>query len=160
MVIEKATQKKLSNYLSESFWKPLGMQTSALWQLDSKKSGLEKAYCCIASNARDFAKFGKLYNHFGNWNGKQLLDSSFVKKSIEPRFKKSPQYGYGFWLSDFKGKEIFSMRGILGQYVIGIPEDNLIIVRLGHKRQARPEGKKFPADFYTYIEESYKMLQN
>lgn len=160
MVIEKATQKKLSNYLSESFWQPLGMQTSALWQLDSKKSGLEKAYCCIASNARDFAKFGKLYSNFGNWNGKQLLDSSFVKKSIEPRFKESPQYGYGFWLSNFKGKEIFSMRGILGQYVIGIPEDNLIIVRLGHKRQARPEGKKFPADFYTYIEESYKMLQN
>ncbi|WP_121666003.1 serine hydrolase domain-containing protein [Mesonia aquimarina] len=160
MVIEKATQKKLSNYLSESFWKPLGMQTSALWQLDSKKSGLEKAYCCIASNARDFAKFGKLYSHFGNWNGKQLLDSSFVKKSIEPRFKESPQYGYGFWLSNFKNKKIFSMRGILGQYVISIPEDDLIIVRLGHKRQTRPEGKTFPADFYTYIEESYKMFQN
>ncbi|MDR6299701.1 serine hydrolase domain-containing protein [Mesonia maritima] len=160
MVIEKATEKKLSNYLSESFWKPLGMQTAALWQLDSKKSGLEKSYCCISSNARDFAKFGKLYSNFGNWNGKQLLDSAFVKKSIEPRFKDSPQYGYGFWLSDFKGKKIFSMRGILGQYVMSIPEDDIIIVRLGHHREPHPEGKTFPADFYTYIEESYKMLDN
>ena len=63
MVIEKATGKNLSQYLSESFWKPLGMHESALWQLDSEESGMEKAYCCIASNARDFAKFGKLYSN-------------------------------------------------------------------------------------------------
>jgi CubicO group peptidase (beta-lactamase class C family) len=28
---------------------------------------------------RDFARFGKLMLHCGNWDGVQILDSSFVK---------------------------------------------------------------------------------
>jgi len=136
------------------------MHESALWQLDSEESGMEKAYCCIASNARDFAKFGKLYSNQGNFEGKQLLDSSFIQKSILPRFKETPFYGYGFWLSNFMKKKIFAMRGILGQYVISIPEDQLIIVRLGRQRGKKLEDKKFTQDFYTYIRESYKMLNN
>ena len=158
MVIEKATGKNLSQYLSESFWKPLGMHESALWQLDSEESGMEKAFCCLASNARDFAKFGRLYAHQGNFRGKQLLDSSFVKNSTEPRFTETPYYGYGFWLSNFMHKKIVVMRGILGQYVISIPEDKVIIVRLGYQRGERLADKKFTKDFYTYIRESYKMM--
>ena len=49
------------------------------------------------------------------------------------------------------------MRGILGQYVITIPEDNVIIVRLGHKRGQFVD-KPFTQDFYTYIEEAYSMM--
>jgi len=158
MVIEKATQKSLSNYLSESFWEPLGMHEDALWQLDSEESGMEKAFCCLASNARDFAKFGRLYAHQGNFRGRQLLDSSFVQKSTEPRFAETPFYGYGFWLSNFMHKKIVVMRGILGQYVISIPEDKVVIVRLGHQRGERLADKKFTKDFYTYIRESYKMI--
>ena len=158
LVIEKATGKNLSNYLAEGFWKPMGMQNEALWQLDSEESGMEKAYCCIASNARDFAKFGKLYSQYGKWNGQQLVDSSFVATSIKPKFKETPFYGYGFWLSNFMEKEIFTMRGILGQYVISIPEDNLIIVRLGHQRGERVKGENYNHDFFTYIRESYHML--
>ncbi|HET8854349.1 MAG TPA: serine hydrolase [Salinimicrobium sp.] len=158
MVISKATGRSLSEYLSENFWKPMGMRNNALWQLDSRESGLEKAYCCIASNARDFAKIGKLYNDFGQWEGKQLLDSAYVAKSIRPRFAESPYYGYGFWLTEFRGKEIFYMRGILGQYVIVVPEDDLIIVRLGHERGPKKEGKHHPEDLYGYLNESYKML--
>jgi len=159
MILEKATEKKLYNYLSESFWQPLGFTSEALWQVDDKEHKMVKAYCCIASNARDFARFGKLYKDKGKWNGKQVLDSAFVAKSIHPRFNESPQYGYGFWLSDYLEKDIFVMRGILGQFVITIPEDNLIIVRLGNKHGKHTE-KPFTEDFYTYINEVYKMLGN
>ncbi len=160
MVLEKATGKTLSRYLSESFWKPMGMKNDALWQLDSEESGLEKAYCCIASSARDFARFGKLFKNYGKWNGKQLLDSTFVATAIRPRFEDSPQYGYGFWLSDYKEKDIFYMRGILGQYVIAIPEDDLIIVRLGHNLIKREENEDHSPDFFIYIDETYKMLNH
>ena len=61
MVIEKATGTSLSDYLSQKFWSSMGAETIALWQIDSKESGMEKAYCCIAATARDFARFGKLY---------------------------------------------------------------------------------------------------
>ena len=33
------------------------------------------------------------------------------------------------WISDYKDKHIFSMRGILDRYVISIPEDDLVIVQ-------------------------------
>lgn len=159
MVLQKATKKQLSDYLYEKFWNPMGAENPAFWQLDDSENRLVKAYCCIGSNARDFARFGKLYKDFGKWNGRQLLDSAFVAKSITPRFPESPEYGYGFWLSDHLEKKIFAMRGILGQYVIVIPEDDLIIVRLGHHR-----GKKtdlpFSSDFYVYVEEAYEMLKN
>jgi CubicO group peptidase (beta-lactamase class C family) len=160
MVIEKATGKKLYDYLTESFWKPLGSENPALWQVDSEAHDLVKAYCCIASNAKDFARFGKLYKDHGKWNGKQLLDSAFVAKSITPRFAESPQYGYGFWMQKRDGKSFFMMRGHLGQYVIVEPEDNIIIVRLGHQKSPDAASQIFSDDISIYIEEAYKMLNN
>ncbi len=160
MVIEKATGKSLSTYLSESFWGPMGMEHDAIWQLDSEDSGMEKAYCCIASNARDFARFGLLFKNKGVFAGKRILSEEFTDLITKPRFENGDMYGYGFWLSDHLNKKIFAMRGILGQYVIVIPEDDLIIVRLGHERGQFVVGKSFTQDFFIYIEEVYKMIEN
>lgn len=156
MVIEKATGKSLADYVSENFWKPLGAENPALWQTDHP-NGLVKAYCCIASNARDFARIGKLYEHSGKWNGSQLLDSAFIAKSTTPRFAGSPQYGYGWWLAEYKSKKVFYMRGHLGQYVIVVPKDQLIIVRLGKGRLANVDGPH-SKDFWIYLDETYRML--
>ncbi len=159
MVLEKATGENISDYLGENFWEPMGMQSNALWQLDSEKYGMEKAFCCIASNARDFARFGKLFKDKGTWNGKTLLDSDFIEKMTKARFKESPEYGYGLWLTDYMDKEIFYMRGVHGQYVIVIPEDDLVIVRLGEKFIRKDDEKHYP-DFFRYIDETYKMLED
>ncbi|OUR98108.1 serine hydrolase [Flavobacteriales bacterium 33_180_T64] len=158
MVIEKATGKKLYDYFEESFWKPLGSENSTLWQVDSEAHDLVKAYCCIASNAKDFARFGKLYKDYGKWNGKQILDSAFVAKSVTPRFPESPEYGYGWWLRQMGDKHFFMMRGHLGQYVFVEPNDNIIIVRLGHQKSPDIGTKTFTDDIGLYIEEAYKML--
>lgn len=157
MVIEKATGKSLPEYVSENFWKPMGAENDALWQTDHQ-GGIVKAYCCIASDARDFARFGKLYKQYGKWNGNQILDSAFVAKSTTPRFPVSPQYGYGWWLSEYKDKKIFYMRGHLGQYVIVIPQDDLIIVRLGQHYIPSTVGSPHSDDFFIYIDETYRML--
>lgn len=159
MCVEKATGKYLSDYVSDSFWKPMGAENEALWQLDEAESGIEKAYCCIASNARDFARFGKLYKQNGKWNGTQVLDSAFIAKSLQPRFPDSPEYGYGWWLHTIKGKKLFYMRGHLGQFVIVIPEDDLIIVRLGHLKGVQTTTDAHSNDLYTYVEETYKMIE-
>jgi len=157
MIIQKASDIPLAEYLSQSFWRPLGASDDALWQLDDSDNRLAKTFCCISSNARDFSRFGKLYKDHGRWNGKQILDSTFVSKATKSRFEGEP-YGYGLWISDYKGKAIFLMRGILGQYVITIPEDNLIVTRLGHHR-SEILVDDFPTDFYIYIDEAYKMLE-
>ncbi|WP_298893479.1 serine hydrolase [uncultured Psychroserpens sp.] len=158
MVIEKATGKKLYDYFEESFWKPLGSENATLWQVDSEGHDLVKAYCCIASNAKDFARFGKLYKDHGKWNGKQILDSAFVAKSVRPRFPESPEYGYGWWLRQIGDKHFFMMRGHLGQYVFVEPNDNVIIIRLGHQKSPDIGTKTFTDDIGLYIEEGYKML--
>ena len=158
MVIEKATGKKLHNYFEESFWKPLGSENQTLWQVDSEAHDLVKAYCCIASNAKDFARFGKLYKDHGKWNGKQILDSAFVAKSLTPKF--DPVYGYGWWLKKHNGKDFKMMRGHLGQYVIVQPEDNVIIVRLGHQKSPDEGIGSYTKDISIYIDEAYKMMNN
>ncbi|NEV94613.1 serine hydrolase [Psychroflexus sp. YR1-1] len=158
MLIEKATGKKMYDYLSDSFWKPLGSQNSALWQVDSAEEDMVKAYCCLASNAKDFARFGKLYKDHGTWNGEQLLDSAFVATSLKPRFPSSPQYGYGWWLKTQNDKDFFMMRGHLGQYVIVQPEDDVIIVRLGHQKSPDAGIGAYTMDISLYIDEAYEMM--
>ncbi|ALU25318.1 MULTISPECIES: serine hydrolase domain-containing protein [Myroides] len=158
MVLEKATGKYMTDYISEYFWKPMGAENPALWQLDHEGDGVEKSYCCFTSNARDFARFGKLYKDEGLWNGDKILDSAFIRKSITPRFKDAPEYGYGWWLVNHKGQDFFYMRGHLGQFVIVSPKDNVIIVRLGHLKGLQTEEDPHSNDLYTYIDEAYNML--
>tara|TARA_R110000850_G_scaffold271031_2_gene404884 strand:- start:284636 stop:285775 length:1140 start_codon:yes stop_codon:yes gene_type:complete len=157
MVIEKASNRKIPEYFSEAFWKPLGAKNDALWQLDSEEHNMVKAYCCFASNALDFARFGKLYKDHGRFNEKQILDSAFVAKSINPRFEGAP-YGYGFWLGQSQGKDFFAMRGHLGQYVIVFPQENVMVVRLGHSKGDVDGIETYPENFIIYIEEAFKML--
>ena len=156
MVIEKATGTSLSDYLSQKFWSPMGAETLALWQIDSKESGMEKAYCCIAATARDFARFGKLYIDKGKWGDTEILDPSFVELSLKPVFDDSPFYGYGWWLYEYEGKKVFTMNGHRGQFVISFPDENIIIVRQGdfNNKGRVSEGS---GDLYQYISEGYKL---
>ena len=156
MIIEKATGTSLSNYLSQKFWDPMGAENLALWQIDSKESGMEKAYCCIAATARDFARFGKLYIDKGKWGDTEILDSSFVELSLNPVFDDSPFYGYGWWLYEYEGKKVFTMNGHRGQFVISFPDENIIIVRQGdfNNKGRVSEGS---GDLYQYISEGYKI---
>lgn len=158
MVLEKATKMPLANFVSKYFWQPMGMENDALWQIDHTTDGIEKAYCCIASNARDFARFGKLYLQDGIWNGQQILSSEFVQKSIEPRFADSTQYGYGWWLENYKNHAVYYMRGHLGQFVIVLPESDIIIVRLGHLKGLQTEENPHSEDLYIYIDEALAMV--
>ena len=156
MVLSEALPISLSEFLSTYFWKPMGAEKEALWQYNAK-DGVEKAYCCIASNALDFARFGKLYKDKGTWYGNSLLDSTYIATSTIPADPQSPEYGYGWWLGEYRNKNIVYMDGHLGQYVIAIPEDNIIIVRLGHATDKRKRTNPNSA-FYQYIDQAYKMM--
>ena len=156
MIIEKATGTSLSDYLSQKFWDPMGAENLALWQIDSEESGMEKAYCCIAATARDFARFGKLYIDKGKWGDTEILDSSFVELSLNPVFDDSPFYGYGWWLYEFEGKKVFTMNGHRGQFVISFPDENIIIVRQGDFNNKGRVSER-SGDLYQYISEGYKI---
>ncbi len=135
LIVEKATGKSLSQYASEKLWQPLGAEHPALWSTDHE-NGHEKAYCCFNSNARDFARIGKLMLDSGKINGIPVIDSSFYRHSITP-CNIADEYGtpciyYGYqWWIDPKHPNIFYAHGILGQYIIVKPNRKTIIVRLG-----------------------------
>jgi len=158
-IIEKVTGTTLSEYASEKLWKPLGAENDALWCLD-KKDGLEKAYCCFNSNARDFSRIGLLYLHHGVFNNQRIVSEEYVKKSVEPADlvdefgNKEDYYGYSWWLSDVDTVNYFYARGILGQYIIVIPDKNIVVVRLGKIRKGH---KGLPPHDYmaTYIIKEY-----
>ncbi len=160
-VLEKATGKSISEYASEKLWKPIGAANTAYWSIDHK-GGVEKAYCCFNSNARDFARIGNLYLHQGNWRGTQIVPADYVAQSIVPAAlmdednKPNDRYGYSWWMLDYKGKHIYYARGILGQYVVMIPDEQLIMVRLGHKR-SKEKIKDHPKDLYAYIDAALKL---
>lgn len=147
MIIKKSTGVSLSEYMAQKIWQPLGAENNALWSLD-KEDGMEKAFCCINATARDYAKLPRLYLNKGMWNGKQLLDSNYIKASLTPTGKHDPQsntncnfYGYQWWLiPEYKGHNIFYARGILGQFMICIPQLDIIIVRMGHERGDKKDG--------------------
>lgn len=151
-VLEGATGKTLSELLEERLWGPLGMEHPALWSLD-KTGGHEKAYCCINSNARDFAKLGLLYLNNGAYNGNRILKDEYVKQATSPAMYEDgwcSYYGYQWWLLP-KYEGVFYARGIHGQYVIVIPEKEIVMVRLGHSRKSKTDGIH-PDEVYEFVE--------
>ena len=59
-------------------------------------------------------------------------------------------------MTDDYGTHIFYQRGILGQYIIVIPEFNMVVVRLGHTRLGNDE--EHSIDFRVIVEEVLKTL--
>ncbi|MBL4716490.1 MAG: serine hydrolase [Bacteroidia bacterium] len=154
-VLESATGKSLSEYAANKLWQPINAINDAEWSVDNPE-GIEKAYCCFNSNARDFARIGKLYLNNGIWNGQQIVPEDYVNTSIIPASLKDKTgslidyYGYSWWLIDHKGKWFYA-RGILGQYIMVLPEKKLIVVRLGHSRRLN-KINNHPPDVYTIID--------
>lgn len=85
---------------------------------------------------RDWAKFGLLYLHKGNWNGEQLINESWVDYTATPTNGSNGQYGAHFWLNaggvyPNAPIDIFSCNGYQGQRVFIIPSKDMVIVRMG-----------------------------
>ena len=143
LVVSRAVNKSLAQYASEKLWQPLGAEKTALWSIDQSENlneakihpSIEKAYCCFNARARDFAKLGQFILQKGQWNGKSLLDSKYVEEMISP--KVAPYYGYQWWVLPTPEGNIPYARGILGQYIIVIPQKERVIVRLGMKTADR-----------------------
>jgi len=165
-ILEKVTGKKVSEYASKKLWVPLGAKNSAYWSLDHE-NGMEKVYCCFNSNAPDFARIGELFLDNGKVNGKQIVSSEYVKSAtktadlLDGNGKQNQKYGYAWWIiPDYKGHHIFYARGILGQYILCIPDKKMVVVRLGKKRHKQLPSEDHPKDVFTYIDAALEMYGN
>jgi len=145
--LRKALNQSLSSYLSEKFWIPLGMEQNADWSVD--ESGIEKTYCCIHSNSRDFAKLGQLFLDDGKVGDQQILNLDFIEQMRTPTEKSDEIYGMGFWINHDNPIKHYYFLGLQGQYIIMIPEHKMVIVRTGSYNnlpktdRGRPDQVKF-----------------
>ncbi|MCF6213352.1 MAG: beta-lactamase family protein [Flavobacteriaceae bacterium] len=88
------------------------------------------------ATTRDWAKFGTLNLHYGNWDGAQIIDTTWVNYIKTPTNTSNGRYGAHFWLNaggiyPDVPKDMFSCNGFQGQMVFMIPSKNLVVVRTG-----------------------------
>jgi CubicO group peptidase (beta-lactamase class C family) len=133
LILERATHKSISHYLQETLWKPLGMEASGAWSLDSTPDSFEKSESGLNGRAIDFAKFGQLFLQGGARQGRQLIRASWVNESTSTQVPTSPgYYAYFWWMSSPDGKHVhYGAYGNLGQYLYAVPEQHLLFVRFG-----------------------------
>ncbi|MFZ5756547.1 MAG: serine hydrolase domain-containing protein [Pseudomonadota bacterium] len=136
-VLRAATGRLLVDYAREKLWQPLGMQDTALWNLDGGEPGAtEVAYCCLNTTLRDYAKFGQLFLQQGQWQGRQLLPPDWVRESTrrpEPWLQPGvaqPERGYGYhwWIPPGADGEYFA-NGIWGQSIWVDEPRGIVIVK-------------------------------
>ena len=114
MILERATGMRVSRYLQEKLWKPVGMEADGSWSLDSTSSGFEKMESGVNARARDFARFGMLFAQEGNWEGRQLISRGWVEESTRADTSTDPSQDYQyFWWVNTPDSETshFSARG-------------------------------------------------
>lgn len=127
-------------FARQELFAPLGMHHLTL-QFDG--SGNPEGSGEMLASARDWARFGLLYLDDGVVGGKRILPEGWTKYSASPTPNAWVGYGAGFWTNQGDSlaanyrikhgwpRDAFMAKGTIGQYVIVIPSQRLVIVRLG-----------------------------
>ena len=127
ILVENATGKKVSEYLSEKIWKPYGMQQYATWI--TSKSGEEISGCCIQAAALDYARFGQFMLDGGIVNGQSVLPDGWIDQAtnlqIEVGREGVRDYGFQWWTLD---NGTYMAGGIFGQSIFIDPNRALVVV--------------------------------
>jgi CubicO group peptidase (beta-lactamase class C family) len=147
--LENATGQSLLTYARRRLFEPLGIVTRPLsggfrgfeppareteptfaWAHDRK--GHYAGGSFLRLRGIDMAKLGLLYLHRGEWEGRQVVPSSWIDASTRRRsdggFPEGDPYGFHIWLPSELGRRAFLMAGFGGQYIEIVPSLRLVIV--------------------------------
>jgi CubicO group peptidase (beta-lactamase class C family) len=120
---------------------PLGMRNVTL-EFDATGTPVGSTY--MLAPARDWARFAMLYLNDGVVGAQRILPEGWVRYSTTPTLDTG--YGAGFWTNRVAGhipwssalwsipgapRESFYARGLLGQYIVVVPSERLVVARFG-----------------------------
>ena len=129
--------------MPERFFQRVGMHTAVL---ETDPSGTFVGSSYGFASARDWARLGLLYLRDGVMFGERVLPEGWVRRStaVTASPPSAGKFGWHVWLNhdpDGDGplarpwpdlpEDVFHMDGHEGQYVVVVPSDDLVIVRLG-----------------------------
>ena len=120
-----ARRSMMNDFINERLFGPLGMN-SASAKFDSAGNFVGSSY--VYATAFDFARFGRLYV-----NPTGMLPESWVDLARTP-ISTDPETGFGYahhWWTWPALPGALVATGFEGQYTIVVPEDDLVVVRLG-----------------------------
>ncbi|HEU5195909.1 MAG TPA: serine hydrolase [Methylomirabilota bacterium] len=76
LVLARATGEPVAQYLEQKVWQPMGAEADATWLIDN--AGQEATYVGLNAVLRDYARFGLVLAHDGNWHGRQIIPASWI----------------------------------------------------------------------------------
>lgn len=134
-------EEPLDAYAQSRLFDPLGID-SAVMEYDASGTFAGSSY--MYATARDWTKLGMLVLQDGRWNGQQVLPEGWINYATTPTPTNSDnRYGAQFWLNNNPDdpakarafpalpEDVVSMEGYQGQYVIVVPSEQLVVVRMG-----------------------------
>lgn len=141
LVLRAATGTSVANYLHDKVWSPIGAEADAAWTLDV--SGHELTHGFVQATLRDYARFGRLLAHDGQWQGRQVIpkqwviDATTVASEFLAPGKLIPDapdftlgYGYLTWIAlATPERRIFALMGTRGQAILVDTKTRLVIVQ-------------------------------
>jgi CubicO group peptidase (beta-lactamase class C family) len=134
LVLERVTGTSVSGFMAKTLWQPLGAEADATWNLDSERSGFEKLESGLNARPVDYARFGLLFLHNGEWNGRRIVSKDWVRAATgaDPATDSAYYHGYRyFWWIDVERPGRFYALGKYGQYVYVAPDADAVVVRFG-----------------------------
>ncbi len=123
-------------YMREVLFEPLGM-ISARPRFDDAGTFIGSSFCFCTP--RDFARFGLFYLRDGVWEGKRILPEGWVDHARTPvpvPVDDDLDYGAHWWLG-LGGPGSFSCNGYQGQFIVNVPDLDLVLVRHGNSLDER-----------------------
>ena len=149
LVLRNAVGRPVADYMQERIWAPIGAEADATWLID--RSGQEATFCCINAVLRDYARFGLLLAHDGNWRGRQIIPTAWIEDAtrvapdqahLRPGIA-SGYFGYGYQVWIFPGeRRMFALLGVRGQAIFVDPASRLIMVHTAVRKQSVDPGDR------------------
>ncbi|MEO3877875.1 serine hydrolase domain-containing protein [Rheinheimera fenheensis] len=140
-LVQAASGKSVSQYLSDKIWSKLGMQANATWWLDAAQ-GQEIGGSGLSATLRDYGRLGLFWLNDGviSVDGKKqrVLPSGWMQAASSRQHIGDKTVDYGYMLWPLHGNS-YAAEGIFGQYVFVDPDTRLVVVMLS--AQAKPLGR-------------------
>jgi CubicO group peptidase (beta-lactamase class C family) len=147
LVLQAATDQPVAEYFQSTIWQEIGTEADATWLIDN--SGQESTYTGLNAVLRDYARLGLLLAHDGNWQGRQLIPTSWLVDATTVRADQThlrpgiahPIFGYGYqtWIHP-GARRMFMLWGARGQRIFVDPESRLVLVNTAvHKLSFDPD---------------------